>query len=133
MQLPRVVNLGESIVSDSVIADCSMSKQALSKILGTSRPTIWRYDEVAYWEIQDYKESYPELPREQWLIRKSKRDRQTHLTPYQIWVISAIQICFKHYHKEALVKAYIRANGYVFGRARYEARLRQLAKEIKTA
>ncbi|SRR5579883_653887 len=133
MQLPRVVNLGESIVLESVIADCSMSKQALSKILGTSRPTIWRYDEIAYWAVPDYKQDYPELPKEQWLIRKSKRDRQVHLSPYQIWVISAIQICFKHYHRESPVKTYIEKNSYVFSRARYEARLRQLAKEIKTA
>jgi hypothetical protein len=111
MQPPRLFNLGELTVAESLISDCSLSKQALSQILQTSRPTVWRYDELAYWQIPDYKQEYPELPKEQWLIKKQKRDRQVPLTPYQIWVISAIQICFKHYRKEAPVKDYIKANG----------------------
>ncbi|MDF5726623.1 MAG: hypothetical protein PUP92_00950 [Rhizonema sp. PD38] len=127
MQVPRIFNLGETIVAESLISDCSLSKQALSEILGTSRPTVWRYDELAYWEIENYKIEYPELPKEEWLIKKQKRDRQVPLTPYQIWIISGIQICFKHYRKEAPVKNYIRANSYVFSRDRYEARLKQLA------
>lgn len=127
MQAPRIFNLGEIIVAESLISDCSLSKQALSEILQTSRPTVWRYDEVAYWEVPDYKHEYPELPKEEWLVKKQKRDRQVPLSPYQIWVISGIQICFKHYRKEAPVKNYIKANSYVFSRARYEARLKQLA------
>ena len=133
MQAPRIFNLGEIIVAESLISDCSLSKQALSQILGTSRPTVWRYDEVVYWEVPDYKHEYPELPKEEWLIKKQKRDRQVPLTPYQIWVISAVQICFKHYRKEAPVKSYIRANSYVFSRARYKARLLKLASEATTA
>jgi len=128
MQTPRLFNLGEFTVAESLISDCSLSKQALSQILQTSRPTVWRYDELAYWEIPDYKQEYPELPKEQWLIKKQKRDRQVPLTPYQIWVISAIQICFKHYRKEAPVKDYIKTNSFVFSRARYESRIRQLAE-----
>lgn len=130
MLVPRIFNLGETIVAESLISDCSLSKQALSEILGTSRPTVWRYDEVAYWEIPDYKHEYPELPKEEWLIKKQKRDRQVPLTPYQIWVISAIQICFKHYRKEAPVRNYIKANSYVFSRDRYLARLKQLATAV---
>lgn len=133
MQTPRLFNLGEFTVAESLISDCSLSKQALSQILQTSRPTVWRYDELAYWEIPDYKQEYPELPKEQWLIKKQKRDRQVPLTPYQIWAISAIQICFKHYRKEAPVKDYIKANGYVFSRARYESRIRQLAEAATAA
>ena len=132
-QLPRLFTLGDSIVAESLISDCSLSKQALSEILQTSRPTVWRYDEVAYWEIPDYKHEYPVLPREQWLIKRQKRDRQVPLTPYQIWVISGIQICFKHYRKEAPVKSYIKANSYVFSRERYEARLFQLATAATAA
>lgn len=133
MQTPRLFNLGEFTVAESLISDCSLSKQALSQILQTSRPTVWRYDELAYWEIPDYKQEYPELPKEQWLIKKQKRDRQVPLTPYQIWVISAIQICFKHYRKEAPVKDYIKTNSFVFSRARYESRIRQLAEAATAA
>ena len=133
MLTPRIFNLGEIIVAESLISDCSLSKQALSEILQTSRPTVWRYDEVAYWVVADYKLEYPELPKEEWLLKKQKRDRQVPLTPYQIWAISGIQICFKHYRKEAPVKNYIRTNSYVFSRARYEVRLLQLATAAAVA
>ncbi len=132
-QAPRLFNLGEIIASDSVISDSSMSKQALSRVLGVSRPTVWRYDNVAYWEISDYKQEYPELPKDQWLLKKSKHDREVPLTQYQVWVISAIQICFKFYKKEAPVRTYIKENPYVFTRARYEMRLRQLAGTSKAS
>ncbi len=131
-QAPRLFNLGEIIASDSVISDSSMSKQALSHILGTSRPTVWRYDNIAYWEIPDYKDEYPLLPKDQWLLKKSKHDREVPLTQYQAWVISGIQICFKFYKKEAPVRQYIKENPYVFTRARYEQRLRQLANAANT-
>ena len=132
-QLPRLYTLGDFIVAESLISDCSLSKQALSEILLTSRPTVWRYDEVAYWVVADYKHEYPELPKEEWLIKKQKRDRQVPLTPYQIWVVSAVQICFKHYRKEAPVKSYIRTNSYIFSRERYEARLLKLARQATEA
>ncbi|MBW4504857.1 MAG: hypothetical protein KME57_36275 [Scytonema hyalinum WJT4-NPBG1] len=132
-QTPRLFNLGEIIASDSVVSDSLMSKQALSHVLGVSRPTIWRYDNVAYWEIPDYKDEYPLLPKDQWLIKKSKHDREVPLTQYQIWVISAIQICFKFYKKEVPVKQFIKENPYVFTRARYEMRLRQLAGTSKAS
>jgi len=133
MQLPRIFNLGEILVAQAVVADCPMTKEALGKALGTSRPSISRYSNVCYWEVPDFRLDYPELPKDQWLKRRSKHDRQVPLTPYQIWVVSAVQICFQTYHKEIPVREYIKANGYVFSRSRYESRLRQLAKEAQSA
>ncbi|MDF5715040.1 MAG: hypothetical protein PUP93_14445 [Rhizonema sp. NSF051] len=133
MQAPRIYNLGEIIVGDSLISDAPLSKEALSQILLTSRPTIKRYDEVCYWEIEDYRQQYPELPREQWLIKKQKRDRTVPLSPYQIWIISGIQICFKHYRKEQPVRNYIKEHQYIFCHSTYEKRLVQLAKAATAA
>jgi hypothetical protein len=127
MQLPRIFNLGESIVTDAVIADCPMTKQALSEVLETSRPTICRYDAIAYYCVADYKDDYPAYPREQWLVKKAKHDRTVPLSPYQIWVVSGVQICFNFYGKKEPAENYIKENPHILSRSRYDQRLRQLA------
>jgi len=133
MQLPRIFNLGETIVTDAVIADCGMTKQALSEVLRTSRPTLVRYDSIAYYSVPDYKDDYPAYPREQWLVKKAKHDRTVPLSPYQIWVLSGVQICFNFYGKKEPTETYIKKNSYIFSRSRYEQRLRQLANTANSA
>ncbi|KYC40852.1 hypothetical protein WA1_24845 [Scytonema hofmannii PCC 7110] len=75
MQIPRIFNLGEFAVGEALYSNSPLSKQALSQILATSRPTIQRYEAIAYREVPDFRLDYPELLREQWKIRKASRDR----------------------------------------------------------
>ena len=131
MNPPKLFNLAETLTCEALISDTSLSKQALGQCLGVSRPSIQRYDEIAYWEIQDYRESYPLLPKDQWFARKTKYDRTVPLNQYQIYVISMIQVAFKHLRKEAPIRAYIQQNSYLFTKSRYENRLRQLATEAQ--
>ena len=128
MHPPKLFNFAETLSGEALISDTSLSKQALGSCLGVSRPSIQRYDEIAYWEIEDYRQSYPLLPKEQWLARKSKYDRTVPLTPYQIYVISMIRTAFQYLRKEAPIREYLQQNSYLFTKSRYENKLRQLAK-----
>jgi len=131
MNSPKLFNLAETLSGEALISDTSLSKQALGCCLGVSRPSIQRYDEIAYWELEDYRQSYPLLPKEQWFARKTKYDRTVPLSPYQIYVISMIQVAFKYLRKEAPIREYMRQNSYIFTKQRYEMRLRQLATEAQ--
>ena len=131
MNPPKLFNLAETLTCEALISDTSLSKQALGQCLGVSRPSIQRYDEIAYWEISDYRESYPLLPKDQWFAKRTKYDRTVPLSQYQIYVISMIQTAFKYLRKEALIREYIQQNSYLFTKSRYENRLRQIAKSAK--
>ena len=131
MTPPKLFNLAETLTCDALISDTSLPKQQLGHCLGVSRPTIQRYDEIAYWEIQDYRESYPLLPKDQWFAKRTKYDRTVPLSQYQIYVISMIQVAFRYQRKEKPIREYIQQNSYLFTKARYENRLRQLAKEAQ--
>lgn len=133
MQAPKIFNLGEIIVAEALISDCPLTKQQLSEALNTTRPSIWRYDRIAYWNIEDYKQEYPLLPKDQWLIKKTQRDTEVPLTPYQVWVLAGIQICFKSLRKKDQVEQYVKSSGYVFSKSKYDSRIRQLIKAAQAS
>ena len=83
MSVPQLYSLGVIATDSAFFADCPLSKNALSKALNTSRPTIWRYEGIAYYSVQEFKEDYPQLPKELWLIKKSRHDLIVPLSPYQ--------------------------------------------------
>lgn len=128
MQIPKIFNLGEFAMGEALYSNAPLAKQALAGLLATSRPTIQRYEAIAYREVSDFRLDYPELPREQWKIRKSSRDRTVPLSTYQIWVISIIQAIFKTLKKESSTATFLKDNPYLLSRAKYESRLRELAK-----
>ncbi|MEC4817838.1 MAG: hypothetical protein SAK29_31880 [Scytonema sp. PMC 1069.18] len=103
----------------ALYADCPLTKKAIADALQIKSPSVWRYDKTAYYFVRDYQQDYPELPKEQWLIKKSKHDRTIPLTPYQTWVISLIRTAFVILKKEKLVREYIQVNGYVFSKSKY--------------
>ncbi|NJM73027.1 MAG: hypothetical protein HC862_24385 [Scytonema sp. RU_4_4] len=91
---PSTVNLGQFLVGKALYADCHLTKKAIADALQIKSPSVWRYDKIAYYFVPEYQGDYPELPREQWLIKKSKHDRTIPLTPYQTWVLSLIRAAF---------------------------------------
>lgn len=131
MQAPRIYNLGEFLVTEGLVSEIPLTKQALSEALNTTRTTIWRYDRLAFWLIPDYKQEYPEIPRELRLAKKASRDVEVPLSPYQVWVLSAIQACFKALRTELRVREYIEKSTYVFSKAKYSSRMKNLIAEAQ--
>ena len=119
MTTPSVYKLGQFLVSKAIYADCPLTKKAIADALLVKHPTIWRYDKIAYYFVADYKQDYPELPKQQWIVKKCKHDRTTPLTPYQTWVISLIRTAFIILKKEKLVREYMQQNSYLFSRNKY--------------
>lgn len=109
-------------------ADCPLSKNALAQVLKTSRPTIWRHEGIAYWKVPNFKEDYPELPRELWHEKKCSRDREVPLSPYQSWVVSLVKECYAHLRKKSAVESFIQQNQYLFTRGNYQNQLTKLAR-----
>lgn len=128
MECPNLYKVGDFLLSQAIYADGRITKTSLAETFDLRYPSVWRYDKVAFYTIYDYREDYPELPKDQWLIRKSKRDRTVPLTPYQVWVLSLVRAAFTHFRRESLVKEYITQNSYVFSKSRYIAQLNKLAK-----
>ena len=114
-------------------ADCPLSKNALAIALTTSRPTIWRHENIAYWQVPDFKEDYPTLPKTLWLEKKCSRDREVPLSPYQSWTISLVKECYAHLRKKSAVEIFIKENAYLFTRGNYHAQLTKLARMTTAA
>ena len=132
MSVPQLYSLGKIAIDSAFYADCPLSKNALSKVLNKSRPTVWRYEGIAYYSVQEFKEDYPRLPKELWLVKKSKHDRTVLLSPYQSWVISIIKTCQSHLGKKSAVQQFVKENQYLFSKNNYHLHLAKLAK-IATA
>lgn len=130
MNAPTFYCLGAAAIDSAFYADSPMSKLVLSQCLTKSRPTIWRYENIAYYAIPDFKEDYPSIPKDLWLIKKSKHDRTVPLSPYQCWVISLIKTCQSVLKKKALVKEFIKNNQYLFTRNNYQVSLSKLANTV---
>lgn len=126
---PNIFRVAEFVLGKALYTDYPLTKQAVADAFDVKRPSIWRYDKTVFYLVQEYREDYPLLPNDIELIKKKgcRRDRGVLLTPYQVWVISLIRGCFIYFGKEATVKDYIRANKYLFSKAKYEAHLRKIA------
>lgn len=133
MSIPRLYSLGAAVMDSAFYADCPLSKNALAQALKTSRPTIWRYENIAYWAIADFKEDYPKLPKELWETKGCSRDREVPLSPYQSWVVSVIKECYSHLRKKSAVEDFIKANSYLLSRRNYQSELTKLAKMATAA
>lgn len=125
--------VGEFVMDRALYADFSLTKQAVANAFDMNRPSVWRYDKATFYLVKEYREDYPELPNDIELIKKKKckRDRSVPLTPYQVWVLSLIRACFIYFGREARVKEFVQANGYLFSKAKYTAQLRKLAVAAK--
>lgn len=130
MSHPKLYSLGAAITDSAFYADCRLSKNALAQALNSSRPTIWRHETIAYWKIPEFKEDYPELPKQLWKEKKCARDREVPLTPYQSWVISLVKASFDQLKKKSAVESFVKENAYLFTRANYHNQLAKLAKML---
>lgn len=128
MTAPKLYSLGVTIMDSAFYADCPLSKNALAQALNSSRPTIWRHEGIAYWKVPNFKEDYPELPRELWHEKKCSRDREVPLSPYQSWVVSLVKECYAHLRKKSAVESFIQQNQYLFTRGNYQNQLTKLAR-----
>jgi hypothetical protein len=126
--VPKLYSLGAIVIDAAFYADCRLSKNALAQVLGTSRPTVWRYEGIAYYGIPEFKEDYPELPKELWKVKGCSRDREVPLTPYQSWVVSLVKACYTNLRKKSAVESFIKDNAYLFTKVNYQNRLMKIAK-----
>lgn len=127
MSLPQFYSLATTVKVSAFFADCPLSKTAIARTLTTSRPSIKRLESIAFAQIPDFRKDYPEYPKEEWLTRKSKYNREVLLTPFQTWIVSLLKKCMEHLGKKAAVESFIATNAYLFTRETYRKELQKLA------
>lgn len=127
MTVPKLHSLGVAVMDSAFYADCPLSKNALAQALNTSRPTIWRYECIAYYSVPEFKDDYPTLPKELWGLKGCTRDREIPLSPYQTWTVSLVKACYVSLRKKSAVETFIATNQYLFTKASYHRNLMKLA------
>ena len=87
-----------------------------------------RLESIAFSHIPEFRQDYPEHPKEEWLLRKSKYDREVLLTPFQTWIVSLLKMCMEHLKKKTAVESFILANAYLFTHETFRKELQKLAQ-----
>lgn len=128
MSLPQFYSLAVTVKASAFFADCPLSKTAIAQILSTSRPSIKRLESIAFSHIPEFRQDYPEYPKDEWLVRKSKYNREALLTPFQTWIVSLLKKCMEHLGKKTAVESFIVANTYLFTRETFRKELQKLAQ-----
>ncbi|MEO1186422.1 MAG: hypothetical protein AAFX46_17830 [Cyanobacteria bacterium J06636_27] len=128
MSLPQFYSLAATVKASAFFADCPLSKTAIAHTLSTSRPSIKRLESIAFSHISEFRQDYPEYPKEEWLMRKSKYNREVLLTPFQTWIVSLLKKCMEHLGKKTAVESFILANAYLFTRETFRKELQKLAQ-----
>ena len=128
MSLPQFYSLAATVKASAFFADCPLSKTAIAHTLSTSRPTVKRLESIAFSHIPDFRQDYPEHPKAEWLMRKSKYNREVLLTPFQTWIVSLLKTCMEHLKKKTAVESFILANAYLFTHETFRKELQKLAQ-----
>ena len=128
MSLPQFYSLAATVKASAFFADCPLSKTAIAHTLSTSRPSIKRLESIAFSHISEFRSCYPEYPKEEWLMRKSKYNREVLLTPFQTWIVSLLKMRMEHLKKKTAVESFILANAYLFTHETFRKELQKLAQ-----
>jgi hypothetical protein len=88
------------------------TKTDLAVLIEVSRTTLVSWDNIAYWNIDDYRQDYP-------LINQSERDRQCPLTPYQAWCVARVGKVMSIFRKKDRVERYIASHKNEFSKYEY--------------
>lgn len=127
-QRPQVYSLAQVCKGAAIVPDTPLSKQRLAHLLSTSRPTVKRLEQVAYDQLTEFREDYPEFPKELWLVKKSKYNREAKLTPFQCWIISLLKKAMSDLNRKQAVESFIELNSYLFTKKSFRQELERLVE-----
>ncbi len=97
-----------------IFLDFWITKSDLANLLGVARSTINVWENLAFWRIDHFRQSYP---------KKSDGtfDRESPISPYQAWVLGRIGRVMSQVRRSQRVKSYIQQNPQEFSKFRYQA------------
>ena len=101
--------------------DFPSSKTYLAQLLGVSRSTVYLWENLAFWRITSFRDSYPKL-------EDGSFDRTAPLSPYQCWVLCRIGRLMGQVVTAARVRQGITKNPSYTSLYTYRTALRNLEK-----
>jgi hypothetical protein len=101
--------------------DFPSSKTYLAELLGVSRSTVYLWENLAFWRITSFRDSYPKL-------EDGSFDRTAPLSPYQCWVLCRIGRLMGQVVTAARVRQGITKNPSYTSLYTYRTALRNLEK-----
>jgi len=108
--------------TNDIFLDFWITKSQLASLLGVSRSTLVTWENLAFWRIDHFRQSYP---------KKSDGtfDRESPLSPYQSWVLGRIGRAMSQVRSSERVKAYIQQNPQEFSKFKYQASSQQVSQK----
>jgi len=108
--------------ANDVFLNYWITKTQLADVLGVSRSTLVLWENIAFWRIEHFRQSYP---------KKSDGtfDRESPLSPYQAWVLGRIGKVMSQVRRTEAVKSYIQQRPQEFSKFRYQAISRQVSQK----
>ncbi|MHC5761903.1 hypothetical protein [Nostoc sp.] len=125
MNRSQAFSLGSSIEPDSIYVDFAVTKSELARLLDVTRPTVWKWDKIAYFALESYREAYP-IQTDKAKRQLCERDKEVPLSPYQVWVLSRIKSLMNSLRIATRVKAYIRGNPHHFSVSNFQYKSNQV-------
>lgn len=109
----------KTVIDSDLFVSHHCDKAMLGDFLGCNRDTIRRWENLAFWRVPQFRDSYPKAAT-------GERDRTHPLNEYQCWVISRIARLMSHLKRSERVKTYIAQHPQEFSRYTYQKSLKAL-------
>lgn len=107
--------------NDDIFLDYWVTKSELANLLGVARSTLLIWENIAFWRIEAFRQSYPSK-------EDGSSDRESPLSPYQAWVLGRVGRAMQRLQRQTRVKDYIARHPYDFGLHKYQTAEQQLTK-----
>lgn len=109
----KVFNLGTELDQASFYVDYAMSKRELAAAMEASRNSVIKWANIAWSCSSDFRKDTPQG-------EDGSYNRNAALTPYQVWLVSRIQLMMQRLKNSNRTKGYIKSNNDFFDKSRFE-------------
>jgi len=106
-----------------IFLDFPSTKTFLAEQLGVARSTLVIWENIAFWRINQFRESYPKT-------HDGSFDRESPLSPYQCWILGRIGRLMLQLRRSDRVKSYIIKNPQDFSRYQFNKAQSQVQQKL---
>jgi len=106
-----------------IFLDFPATKTHLADVLGVARSTLVIWENIAFWRIPSFRDSYPKT-------HDGSYDRESPLSPYQAWILGRIGRLMLQLRRSERVKSYILKNPQDFSRYQFNKAHNQVQQRI---
>jgi hypothetical protein len=113
----------KSSTNFDLFIDFPCTKSHLAEVLGVTRSTLVSWENIAFWRIPSFRDSYPKS-------HDGNYDRESPLSPYQCWVLGRIGRLMLQLRRSERVKSYILKNPNDFSRYHFQKAQSQVTQKL---